>query len=58
MGLNGLDRKSLLPPPFPVSSNSSGRVKGWARNRASVRRRIMIIGEVKEMVTVGFFIES
>lgn len=56
MGLNGLNCKSLSPP-FPVSSNSSGRVKRWAGNRATERRRI-IITEVKEMTAVGFLIES
>lgn len=56
MGPNGLDCKSLSPP-FPVSGNSSGRVKRWAGNGATERRRI-VITEVKEMVAAGFLVES
>lgn len=48
----------LSLPSFPVRGSSSGRAKRWAGNGAGVRRRIMITGEVKEMMAVGFLIES
>ena len=51
-----IESLSLSPPPFPVSGNSSGRVKRWAGNGAGVRR-IMSTAEVKEMMAVGFLIE-
>ena len=50
--------ESLSLVPFPVSGNSHGTVKRWAGNRANVRRRIMTTGEVKEIMAVGFLIET
>lgn len=52
------NRKSLSLVPFPVRGNSSGTVKSWAGGGATVRRRIMIIKEIREMMATEFLIES